>query len=415
MSDGTGDRVERQRQSGGQGRRPLAGLRVIDLSSLLAGPMAASVLGDFGADVIKVERPGIGDEVRRWGMAKDGSSLHWHLLGHGKRSLTLDLHYDEGRELLRRLVADANVLIESFRPGTLERWGLGWDELHARNAGLVLVRVSGFGQTGPARTRPGFGTVAEAMSGFAHLNGSPDGPPTLPPFGLADTMAAMSAVSAVMFALWERDVGGSGEGQVVDVSLYEPLMQVVGAQLAAAGACGAAPTRTGSRSPFAAPRNVYPTADGRWIAISAATQSVAERLFAAMGRRDLLDDPRYATNAARVAHVEELDGLVEAWTSARDRAEVLAVLDAAEVAAGPVNTITDLLADRHLAERGSITGLDDPDLRVPIPQVPFRLSRTPGAVAGAPPAVGEHTDEVLEQLVGLTADEVAALRARSIV
>jgi crotonobetainyl-CoA:carnitine CoA-transferase CaiB-like acyl-CoA transferase len=302
----------------GNERLPLEGVTVIDCGQVIAGPTAAMHLGDFGAEVIKVENPVGGDQVRFFGKEKDGVSLFSKLLSRNKQSVTLNLRDPEGQDLLCRLIeeTEADVLVESFRPGTLERWNLGYDRLSAIRPELILVRLSGFGQTGPYRDRPGFGTLAEAMSGFAHITGEADGPPTLPQFPLADSVAALNAAMGVMIALYERDVKGSGRGQVLDVSLLEPLFSMLGIYVVEYDQLGLIARRQGNRT-SSAPRNTYRTKDGRFVAIAASTQSIAARAFAAIGRPRLLEDPRFATNRARLANVEEVDAIVGAWVAER--------------------------------------------------------------------------------------------------
>ncbi|MFI7100366.1 CaiB/BaiF CoA transferase family protein [Streptomyces sp. NPDC050161] len=388
---------------------PLSGLRVLDLATLFAGPLAATLLGDFGAEVIKVEHPRRPDPSRGHGPAKDGVGLWWKLLGRNKKNLTLDLSTPGGREVLLRLAADADVVVENFRPGTLEKWELGWDELSAANPRLVLARVTGFGQFGPYARRPGFGTLAEAMSGFAALTGEADGPPTLPPFGLADSIAALTTAYAVLAALRGREA--TGRGQVVDMAIIEPLLTVLGPQPLWYDQLGYVQPRTGNRSPNNAPRNTYRTADGRWVAVSASAQSVAERVLRLVGRPELAGEPWFATGAGRAAHADELDAAVGGWIARHERDEVIAVFEKAEAAVAPVQDIRDVMADEQYRALGSITEVPDDELgSVRMQNVLFRLSETPGAIRWAGRPHGADTDEVLTGL-GLTADEIAGLRA----
>ncbi|MFJ8673053.1 CaiB/BaiF CoA transferase family protein [Streptomyces sp. NPDC093589] len=401
---------------------PLAGLRVLDLATLFAGPLAATMLGDFGAEVIKVEHPRRPDPSRGHGPAKDGIGLWWKLLGRNKKTMTLDLSSPEGRAVLLRLAAGADVIIENFRPGTLEKWDLGWDELSAANPRLVLARVTGFGQFGPYARRPGFGTLAEAMSGFAALTGEPDGPPTLPPFGLADSIAALATSYAVMAALRGRDsptlgsasrAGGppSGRGQVVDMAIIEPMLTVLGPQPLWYDQLGYVQPRTGNRSTNNAPRNTYRTADGSWVAVSTSAQSIAERVLRLVGRPDLTDEPWFASGAGRAGHADELDQAVGDWIGCHDRAEVLAEFEKAEAAVAPVYDIRDVLADEQYRALGSITEVEDDELgTLRMQNVLFRLSETPGAIRWAGRPHGADTDEVLTGL-GMTAPEIAGLRA----
>ncbi|MGW1377612.1 CaiB/BaiF CoA transferase family protein [Streptomyces sp. NPDC002446] len=388
---------------------PLAGLRVLDLATLFAGPLAATLLGDFGAEVIKVEHPRRPDPARGHGPAKDGIGLWWKLLGRNKKTITLDLSHPGGRQVLLRLAAGADVVVENFRPGTLEKWGLGWDELSAVNPRLVLARITGFGQFGPYAHRPGFGTLAEAMSGFAAITGEPDGPPTLPPFGLADAIAALTASYAVLTALRGRDA--TGRGQVVDLALIEPMLTVLGPQPLWYDQLGHVQPRTGNRSANAAPRNTYRTADGSWVAVSASAESVAERVMRLVGRPEVIDEPWFATGAGRARHADELDAAVGGWIARHDRAEVLAAFEKAEAAIAPVNDIRDVLADPQYQALGSITEVPDDELGpLRMQNVLFRLSETPGALHWAGRPHGADTDEVLAAL-GLDEGEIAGLRA----
>src|SRR4051794_31334633 len=329
----------------------LDGIRVVEAGTLFAAPLAAMFLGDFGADVIKVEHPTRPDAARGHGPAEDGVGLWFKTVGRNKRLVTLDLSKPDGREIFLKLIAGADVAIENFRPGTLERWGLGWDELSAVNPRLVLARVSGFGQSGPYMRRPGFGTLAEAMSGFAAMNGEPDGPPLLPPLALADGVAALATAFAIMVALRARDE--TGRGQVVDTSLVEPLLALLGPQVTAYDLLGTLQERTGNRSGHNAPRNVYRTADGEWVAVSASATSVAERVLRLVGREDIVQQPWFATGAGRVEHVDEIDGAVASWIADRPRDQVLAAFESADAAIAPVYDASDLLADPQLDAVGA--------------------------------------------------------------
>ncbi|MFJ2512298.1 CaiB/BaiF CoA transferase family protein [Streptomyces griseoviridis] len=387
---------------------PLTGLRVLDLATLFAGPLAATLLGDFGADVVKVEHPARPDPARGHGPAKDGIGLWWKLLGRNKHTITLDLSRPGGRDTLLRLVEDADVVVENFRPGTLEKWDLGWPELSAVNPRLVLARVTAFGQFGPSAHRPGFGTLAEAMSGFAAITGEPDAPPTLPPFGLADSIAGIATAYAVLAALTARE--RTGRGQVVDMAIIEPILTVLGPQPLWYDQLGHVQPRTGNRSQNNAPRGTYRTADGAWVAVSTSAQSVAERVMRLVGRPELIDEPWFATGAQRAAHADVLDAAVGGWIAARDRDEVLAAFEKADAAVAPVQDVRDVMTDPQYAALGTITTVDDPDLGpLRMQNVLFRLSATPGAIRWAGRPHGADTDTVLTAL-GLSAAEVAALR-----
>ncbi|MFF3449149.1 CaiB/BaiF CoA transferase family protein [Streptomyces sp. NPDC002667] len=395
--------------NGPDGGGPLDGLRVLDLATLFAGPLAATMLGDFGAEVVKVEHPSQPDPSRGHGPSKDGIGLWWKLLGRNKRTITLDLSKRGGRETLLRLAADADVIIENFRPGTLEKWDLGWAELSAANPRLVLARVTAFGQFGPYAHRPGFGTLAEAMSGFAAITGEPDAPPTLPPFGLADSIAGLATAYAVMAALRARE--RTGEGQVIDMAIIEPILTVLGPQPVWYDQLGHVQPRTGNRSANNAPRNTYRTADGSWVAVSTSAQSIAERVMRLVGRPDVIDEPWFATGADRARHADVLDGAVGAWIAGRTRDEVLAAFEKAEAAIAPVQDVRDVMNDPQYQALDTVTSVDDPELGpLRMQNVLFRLSATPGAIHWAGRPHGADTDAVLGEL-GLTAPEIEELRA----
>jgi crotonobetainyl-CoA:carnitine CoA-transferase CaiB-like acyl-CoA transferase len=368
----------------------LAGLRVLDMATVFAGPGAARHLADFGADVVKIESP-TGDGVRRmgWFPPEGGDSYTWKLLGRNKRAVVLDLKTDPGRDALLRLADDADVLVENFRPGTIERLGLGPDVLLARNPRLVILRVTGFGQDGPYASKPGFATIAEAMSGFASINGEPDGAPLLPPIALTDEIAALAGAFAVMVAVHERDT--SGAGQVVDVNLLESMVQMMSALPSAAAHLDYAQPRLGSGIPYSVPRGTYQCADGKWIAISTSTESVAHRVLTLLG---VADDPRFATFESRAGHRVELDLIVGDWVGARSSEDVLTAFDAVQAAIGPVYSMHDLMADPHVLARDVFIEVDGVMMQAPV----ARLSRTPGEVRFAGRPLGADTDAVLGEL-----------------
>ena len=387
----------------------LDGIRVVEAATLFAAPLAGMFLADYGADVIKVEHPARPDPARGHGPSKDGAGLWFKALARNKRLVTLDLSKPEGAALFLELATEADVVLENFRPGTLERWGLGWDELSAANPRLVLARVTGFGQTGPYASRPGFGTLAEAMSGFAALNGDPDGPPLLPPLALADGVTALATAFAVLVALRARE--STGVGQVVDLSLVEPLLSLLGPQITAWDALGELQERTGNRSSSNAPRNVYRTADGFWVAVSASAQSIAERVLELVGRPDLAEQPWFSSGSGRAAHVEEIDAAVATWIGERARADVLAAFESAQAAIAPIYDARDLVADPHLAALGSIATVEDEELgSLKMTNVIARLSQTPGAIRWSGRRHGADTAEVLAEL-GVGAEELERLRA----
>ena len=390
----------------------LAGLKVVEIATLFAGPLAATFLGDLGADVLKIEHPKQADPARHHGPSKDGVGLWWKVIGRNKRLATLDLSTPDGQRLFRRVASSADVVIENFRPGTLERWDLGYDRLAAENPGLVLARVTGFGQLGPYAKRAGFGTIAEAMSGFAALTGEPDGPPTLPPFGLADGVAALAIAYGVMAALHARRA--SGRGQVVDLALIEPLLWLLGPQITAYDQLGEVQPRTGNRSVNNAPRNTYRTADGRWLAVSTSSQSVAERVLRLVGRADLIDRPWFATGRERAAHADELDEVVGGWIAKRSAKAVSAAFEEAQAAIAPIYDVRDIFTDPQYAALGTVASVDDDELgRIKMQNQLFRMSETPGRIRWSGRPQGHDTAAVLAE-IGVDADALADLRARGV-
>ena len=380
---------------------PLEGINVLDLSSLYAGPLIATNLGDFGAEVVKVEHPR-GDDARRWGLTKNDVPLWWKVISRNKKLISLDLHLPEHRQIVRELCVWADVLIENFRPGRLESWDLGPIELEQLNPRLIMVRVTGFGQTGPMRHQPGFGTLAEAFSGFAFITGEADGSPTLPPFGLADGVAAQTGTFAVMMALYWRDAQGGGKGQVIDLSLYEPLFSILGPQAIEFAQTGTIQTRQGNRSKRTSPRNTYRTKDGRWVALSGGTQQVVNRMFAAIGQPELAHDPRFSSAKARAQNADELDELIKTWILEHDLDLVLAGFRDLEAPIAPVYDIEQIINDPHYKARESVVEIPDLDLGLAVmPNIVPRLSRTPGAIRhSGKTTIGADQDDVLERILG---------------
>jgi crotonobetainyl-CoA:carnitine CoA-transferase CaiB-like acyl-CoA transferase len=391
---------------------PLDGIRVLDLSRLVAGNMVTHVLADYGAEVIKIERPGAGDDLRNW--RTEGIATHWKVYCRNKKSVTLDLRLERGRELLLDLAENAHVLVENFKPGTLEKWGLGPEELQLRNPGLIVVRVSGWGQTGPWSHRPGFGSLVEAMSGFAAMNGFADRPPVLPPLALADMISGLYGAFSVMVAVREIEMRG-GEGQVIDLSLFEPIHSVLGPQAANFRLTGKAPPRTGSRSTLTAPRNVYSTRDGKHVALSASMQTMAERLLRTINQAELIDDPLYRTNTDRVENNDQLDPIVAEFMAQHDQSELLEIFEDADVTVGAVADVEQLADHFYMRERGVVGEYPDADIgRLPMHEVVPRLSGTPGAVRTPAPDLGEHNSEILGRL-GLDEETMKKLQEDGVI
>lgn len=391
----------------------LEGIRILDISTLFAGPLAATILSDFGADVIKVEHPR-GDPVRHHGYSKDGVPLWWKMLSRNKRTVTLNLSTAEGQDIMCRLVEDSDVLIENFRPGTLERWNLAPERLQTINPRLVIARVTGFGQFGPYSGRPGFGTLAEAMSGFAHITGDPDGPPTLPPFGLADGITAQATANAILMALYHRDVHG-GPGQVLDIAIIEPILTILGPQPIVYDQLGIVQTRTGNRSVNNAPRNTYRTSDGRWVAISTSTQSIAERVMHLVGHPEVIEEPWFASGAERAKHADELDRYVAGWIGDRKIDDVIVAFEDAHAAVAPIYDIAQIMEDPQYAALGSIASVEDPDLgTVRMQNVMFRMSDTPGEIRWAGRGLGEDNAEVFGGELNISDEQLDTLHEKGV-
>jgi crotonobetainyl-CoA:carnitine CoA-transferase CaiB-like acyl-CoA transferase len=392
---------------------PLAGIRVLDVSTVYAAPISAMMLGDFGADVIKIEHPR-GDPARTHGWNREGHGLWWKVISRNKRTITLDFGKPEGQAILRRLVADADVLVENFRPGVMEKWGLGPDQLLDINPRLVMLRVTGFGQEGPYSQRRAFGTLAEAMSGFAHQTGQEDGPPTLPPFGLANGVAGLAGAFAMITALYHRDARG-GAGQVIDLSLLEPLLGILGPGPSVFDQLGVIAGRHGNRSPNNAPRNAYLTRDGRWVAISASATSVAERVMRLVGRGDLTEKPWFASAGERSRRSELIDGAVSTWIAARELDEVVQAFEDAGAALAPIYDVEQLMNDPQVRFRESITTVEDEDLGpLQMQNLMVRLAGTPGGIRFPGRRLGQDNAVLYHELLGIDAEQLERLRSEGV-
>jgi crotonobetainyl-CoA:carnitine CoA-transferase CaiB-like acyl-CoA transferase len=393
----------------GHADAPLSQIRVLDCSTILAGPLCCRILGDFGADVIKIEHPDRGDGMRGHGHSKNGVPLWWKEISRNKRTVGLNLSNGDGADALRKLAATADVIVENFRPGTFEKWGLDPAELQRDNPKLIVLRLTGFGQTGPYAHRAGFGTLAEAMSGFAAMTGEVDGPPTLPAFGLADSICGIAASSAVMMALRARDMGHGG--QTIDMNILEPIMTAVGPAAMVYDQLGIVEQRHGNRSTNNAPRNTYKTRDGAWVAVSTSAQRIAERVMTLIGHPEVIEQPWFASGRGRVEHVDELDAYLGDWIGQRSRAEVLAAFDEAGAAIAPVYDARDIVEDPHIRATEMLTEVADPDVGpLLMHNVMWKLSKTPGSIRFTGRELGADTDDVLGGL-GYSAADLDRLRA----
>jgi len=393
---------------------PLQGIRVVELGQLIAGPFAGKMLAEFGAQVVKIEPPGEGDPLRKWRKLYRGTSVWWQVQSRNKQSIALDLRHPKGQEIARELIRGADVVIENFRPGTMEGWGLGWEALSALNPGLIMLRISGYGQTGPYRDRPGFGVIGEAMGGLRYITGEPGRPPVRVGVSIGDSLAALHGVIGVLLALRHREVNG-GRGQVIDIGLYEAVFNMMESLLPEYDAFGYVRERTGSAMPGIAPTNAYPCKDGQYVLIAGNGDSIFRRLMEAVGRPDLATDPALAHNDGRVERVEEIDAAIGAWTGTRGIEEILEVMARAKVPAGRISSAKDIAEDPHYAARGMIEQVVTRDgLTLRVPGIVPKLSGTPGSIRSSAPRLGEDTEVVLRRL-GYTAEQIAALRAERVI
>ena len=393
---------------------PLAGVRVVELGQLIAGPFAGKTLAEFGAEVVKIEPPGEGDPLRKWRMLSGGTSVWWQVQSRNKQSIVLDLRHPKGQEIARQLIREADVVIENFRPGTMEGWDLGWEDLSRLNPGLIMLRISGYGQTGPYRDLPGFGVIGEAMGGLRYITGEPGRPPVRVGVSIGDSLAALHGVIGILMALYHRKANG-GKGQYIDVALYEAVFNMMESLLPEYDAFGVIRERTGSAMPGIAPTNAYPCKNDEYVLIAGNGDSIFKRLMAAVGRPDLANDTDLAHNDGRVRRVGEIDAAITAWTESRSIDEILAVMTKAGVPAGRIYSAKDIVEDPHYAARGMIERIVSRDgLTVKVPAVVPKLSETPGSIRSSAPRLGEDTEAVLYRL-GYDAEQIAALRAEKVI
>jgi formyl-CoA transferase len=393
---------------------PLAGVKVIELGQLIAGPFAGKTLADFGAEVIKIEPPGEGDPLRKWRLLHQGTSVWWQVQSRNKESMVLDLREPRGQEIVRRLAAQTDVLIENFKPGTMESWELGWDELSELNPGLIMLRISGYGQTGPYRDQAGFGVIGEAMGGLRYITGEPGRPPVRVGVSIGDSLASLHGVIGVLLALRHREVNG-GKGQMIDIGLYEAVFNMMESLLPEYDAFGVVRERTGSALPGIAPTNAYPCRDGQYVLVAGNGDSIFKRLMVAIGRADLANDPELAHNEGRVKRVQEIDQAIASWTASRSIDEIVVAMNVAKVPAGRIYSAKDIAEDPHYVARGMIEQIQTRDgLTLKVPGVVPRLSGTPGSIRSPAPRLGEDTDAILQRLE-YTPEEIAGLRKDSVI
>ena len=395
---------------------PLKGVRVLEIGQLLAGPFAGALLAGFGAEVIKIEPPKGGDSLRTWRKVYKGTALWWSVLARNKKCITLNLRHPRGQQLARELAKDADILLENFKPGTMEKWGLGYEDLKKLNPGLIMVRLSGWGQTGPYASRPGYASVAEAMAGFRYVTGYPDLPPARPNLSLGDSIAGMHAALGALMAVYHRDIHGTGQGQVVDVAIYEAVFNMMESLLPEYDKLGYVRERSGAKVSGIVPTNTYACKDGKYIVIGGNGDAIYKRLMNAMGRQDLGEDPRLEHNEGRVAHEEMIDSAIEAWTKQHTYQEVFDALEAAAVPSGPIYSIVEMVQDPHFNARGlfeEVEILNGEKLKIPR-ILPF-LSETPGRTEWAGPPLGAHNEEIFTQRLGLPREELVTLRQEGII
>ncbi|MBK5502655.1 CaiB/BaiF CoA transferase family protein [Peribacillus sp. TH14] len=397
-------------------KKALEGLRVLEMGQLIAGPSASRLLGEFGAEVIKVETPETGDPIRTWRVVENGTSLWWYVQSRNKKSITINLREAEGQRLIRELVKEIDIIIENFRPGTMEKWGLGYEELKVINPRLIMIRVSGYGQDGPYRDKAGFGSIGEALGGLRYITGYPDRPPTRVGISIGDSLSALYSVIGALMAVHHRDVNGTGEGQVIDVALYESVFSMMESTLPEFDRAGVIRERTGSKLPGITPSNTYLCSDGKYVVIGANGDAIFKRLMNAMRRSDIAENPRFENNSKRSEHADFLDALIEEWTKSMPFDEVMAHLDEAKVPAGAIYSIEDIVNDPHYKARQMIQEVDVEELGIlKMPGIVPKMSETPGTIEWAGPKLGQHTDEVLIEKIHLSEEQIKSLKEKGII
>ncbi|BCJ88546.1 CaiB/BaiF CoA transferase family protein [Effusibacillus dendaii] len=396
--------------------KPLKGLKVLEMGQLIAGPFATRLFAEFGAEVIKIEGPGEGDPIRTWRIVENGTSLWWYVQSRNKKSIAVDLKQPEGQEIVRRLAQEVDIIVENFRPGTLEKWGIGYEQLKQINPRLIMVRISGYGQDGPYRDKPGFGSIAEAMGGLRYLTGYPDRPPTRVGISIGDSIASMYAVMGALMAVYHRDVKGTGQGQYVDVALYEAVFSFMESLLPEYDRAGIIRERTGSTLPGITPSNTYVCKDGKYVVIGANGDGIFKRLMAAIGYPEYAEDPRFQNNAGRSEHADFLDSIIEGWTKTKTIDEALKVLDEARVPAGSIYSIADIAADPHFQARGMIREVEVNGIgKLKVPGIVPKLSETPGDIDWVGPELGQHTEEVLQKMLHYSDTELQNLKNKGVI